>query len=269
MVLNSGCEKNKMLDTGQIAPKTVTTVKGSYKTVNGKELLYELDIPAGDKPSPIVLYAHSWSGNLNQLKAYSLFMAEHGIAGMRINYRRLSDGTTFENAKKDILDAVDFIRSNADKYNFDLQRFGLAGASAGAVLTSLIAQHTPECKTYVAFNGGFDILNKKESNFPTAAILDGMFPGSPPDVLRDASAIHNIRSDPPDTLLFHGTSDKTIDCEQAKRFAQAIINKGGKAQLELYEGREHGFFNPNKPDFEDIRNKLLEHYQRVFDIEQN
>jgi dipeptidyl aminopeptidase/acylaminoacyl peptidase len=238
------------------SPAQVTTQELVYKRFDGNELVCEVDLPAGEGPFPVVLYVHSWGGSLNQLKGYSQRMARRGIAGVRINYRRLCEGTAFADSKSDVEAAIDFIRAGADELNFDMSRFGMAGASAGAVLSSLICQYTPECKVFVAFNGGFDLLNKGQSNFPGKEAAESMFPAVSDEKLRAASSIYHLRDNPPTALLFHGTADETISCEQARRFAQAVEQKGGSARLELYEGRKHGFFNANMPDFEDIAGKL-------------
>lgn len=238
-----------------------------YKTVDSKDLLCEIDLPNTNVPFPIVLYCHSWSGNLNQLKAYSCHLALKGVAGVRINYRKLSEGTRFEDAKTDIIDAIEFIKNNADKYNFDMNRFGIAGASAGALLSSLIAQQIPECKAYIAFNGSFDLTYTGKSKFPSNKALGSMFGEVTQEKLQRASAIYNIARNPPDTLLLHGTDDITIHPIQTQRFGRAIRKKGGKAEIKLYEGQSHGFFNSGKPCFPDIRAKVDKHLLRVFKIE--
>ncbi len=244
----------------------ITTLMARYKTVDDVELYCEIDLPRGNGPFPVVLYAHSWSGNLNQLKGCSRYMARRGVAGVRINYRKLSEGTLFFDAKKDIEDAIDFIKQNAEKYEFDMNRFALAGASAGAVLTSLIAQQTPQCKSFIAFNGGFDLVQKNDSSFPSEKNLAAMFEQVNEQTLLTASAVYNLRNNPPDTLLLHGTADTTISHRQAQRFAQAIRQKGGTAQVELYEGQEHGFFNYGKPYYDDIMQKVANHLKRVFEL---
>lgn len=241
--------------------------RGQYKRVDGEALSFEIDLPQGEGPFPVVLYAHSWSGNLNQLKAYSQYMATRGVAGVRINYRKMSEGNRFVDAKQDILDAIEYVRDHAASYHLDMNRFGLAGASAGAVLTSLIAQETPDCISYIAFNGGFDLVHKGPGKFPDEKAMQKMFGDSFDDtVLRACSSIYNIRENPPDTLLLHGTEDTTIGPDQPERFVAALRAKGGQAKLVLYDGEEHGFFNSNRPHYQEIRDEVEEHLCRVFNL---
>ena len=84
------------------AENTQTVV---YKTLSDGDLELDIDFPPNDGKSPVILYAHSWSGTKNQLKAYSTLLAQEGVAGVRINYRKLSDGHSFEQAISDIRDA--------------------------------------------------------------------------------------------------------------------------------------------------------------------
>lgn len=237
-----------------------------YKTVGGLELTCEIDMPEGRGPFPVVLYVHSWSGNSRQLRAYSLHMASKNVAGVRINYRKMSDGNPFADAKQDVCDAIEYIRNNADQLCFDMNRFGVAGASAGALLTSLVVQSTPKCSCYIAFNGGFDLLRRSKSSFPDELAMKTMFPKMDEDVLRAASAIYHLRVVPPDTLLLHGTADSTINCGQSKRFADAIIQQGGQARVVLYEGEEHGFFNSSRPCYPKVLAEVEQHILRVFDL---
>ena len=223
-----------------------------YRTVDGISLSGEIDLPSGEGPFPVILYVHSWSGTKSQLRAYSQRLAAHGIAGVRIDYRKFSEGTGFPEARADLDAAMEFVRQNADRYGFDTDRFGLCGASAGAVLSALVAQETPDCDLYVALNGGFDLVNRGSGSFPSETNLTSMFGSVDSGFLEDFSAIHRLRLNPPDTLLLHGSNDTVIDAEQAVRFAEAITAAGGYAQVVLFEGEGHGFFNSNRPRFEEV-----------------
>ncbi len=243
--------------------RQITRTQEVYKSIGETALTLEIDRPSGDEPHPVIIYVHSWSGTAGQLKKHSERMAKNlGVAGVRINYRKMSEGHTFAQAMSDLEAAIGFVRENAQRYGFDLNRMGLAGASAGAVLSSVAAQQTPECRVYIAFNGGFDLINTGESNFLRQDRLEEIMGGLSREHLEAGSAICQIKQPPPVTLLLHGTEDEVIDPDQAVRFAGAIQKMGGTAEVKLLEGQGHGFFNYSKPSYEEVVHTMEEFLRR-------
>jgi dipeptidyl aminopeptidase/acylaminoacyl peptidase len=118
----------------------------------------------------------------------------------------------------------------------------------------------------VGFNGGYDLVNRGRSRWPSDRLLEKFLGKVTPERLKEASAIYQIKSPPPDTLLLHGDADATIDCEVAKRFAKAIRAKGGRAVVKIFAGEQHGFFNPGRPKYEECFAALEEHLMRVFNL---
>jgi len=235
-----------------------------FRTIEYEKAPYVIDLPEGDGPFPVIIYVHSWSGSHNQLRVYSQRLASMGIAGVRIDYRKFSEGASFAEASADLVAAIDFVRDHANQFGFDLDKMGLAGASAGAVLSSRIVQDRPEIGLFIAFNGGFDMVDRGGGSFPSRANLESMFGEVRPEVLEEHSAIHRLREKPPTTLLLHGTADDVIDPQQAVHFADAIRSAGGQAEVVLFEGEGHGFFNSNRPQFEEVYAEVerfvLEHF---------
>lgn len=235
-----------------------------YKsTVNGA-LELQIDLPPGSGPFPVVLYVHSFGGTLNQLRQHSYRAAENGIAGVRINYRKFKKGSSWDEAWSDVMAAVHFIFKHADRYNFDTKRFGMVGASAGGLLSSRIAQDFPQCKAYIGLNGMYNLVDREQSRFPSEKILAQMFSEVTRSKLRNASAIYNLNSSPPETLLLHGAEDKVVNANQARLFANAIRDAGGKARVKIFPGEVHGFFNAGKPCFVETAALMIEHWKRCF-----
>lgn len=213
-----------------------------YSNRDGKELTLDIDLPNGEGPFPVVVWVHGggWtSGDSSALVEFSQAMTLQGIAGVRINYR-LANAATLEDALSDVLTSIEWVRSNAEKYHFDMKRFGIGGASAGGHLSALAAQQTPECIAYVGYCGGYDMLNRGDSSWPSAGLLHRFLGGSDATTLKANSAIWKIRQSPPETLLLHGTADKIIDPDIAVRFAEALRSQGGVVKLVLLEGASHG-----------------------------
>jgi acetyl esterase/lipase len=243
------------------------TVHETYKHLPDGDLVLDVDLPKGDGPFPVVVYVHggAWNdyGETRQFKGQSVHMAELGVAGVLITYRGRKRGGFDENMA-DLMDAMGYVRTNAARFHFDLNRVGWAGGSAGAHLSAIAAQRTPECIAYVGFNGLYDVIHIGQGRFgkPGNEVgADHPFLGKmTPERQREVSAIYQIKTPPPATLLLHGTADTTIDLQQSVRFAEAIRAKGGRAEVKLYEGEVHSFFNLRKYDetLKDMETFLLD-----------
>ena len=68
-----------------------------------------------------------------------------------------------------------------------------------------------------------------------------------PDKYDELSSIKRIDSKTPPTLLLHGTEDRCVSHEQAVAFFNRLKDVGIHAELQLYEGKPHAWFN-KEPD---------------------
>jgi acetyl esterase/lipase len=246
------------LSSEKIVFKTVELPDGSKL-----ELDFRIVRPKEGGPFPVVFYVHggAWAtGSKAQFTHESYVLADKGIAGVRLEYRWKSKGAKYPEAIGDVLDAIDYVRQHAKELNVDFTRVGLAGGSAGGHLSSIAAQLTPECICYDGFNGLFDAFDRGSSRFG-----GGDYTGTTEQEKKAASAIYNIKQPPPDTFLYHGTEDHTVHIDVARRFKEAVRAKGGNAELLVYEGVGHAFFN--KDPYQTVTTAaLLAHTSYVFGL---
>jgi acetyl esterase len=246
------------LSSEKIVFKTVPLPEGGTL-----DLDFRIVRPKTGGPFPVVFYIHggAWgTGSKAQFTHESYVLADRGIAGVRLEYRWKSKGAKYPEAIGDVLDAIDHVRQHAKALNIDFTRVGLAGGSAGGHLSSLAAQLTPECICYDGFNGLFDAFERNGGTFG-----GGDYTGTTEAEKKQASAIYNIKDNPPDTFLYHGTADTTVVVEQAYRFAEAIREKGGNAEVLAYEGAGHAFFNKD-PYQTATTQAMLDHTSFVFGL---
>ncbi len=258
----------KMADTYKLNYPNVRSERLIYKSVKladgtSVELDLHLERPMGDGPFPVVFYVHGggWgAGSKSQFTHQSFELANHGIAGVRMTYRLRGKGVKFPEAMSDVMDSIDFIRKRADELNLDFSKVGLAGGSAGGHLSAIAAQLTPECVCYDGFNGLFDVIERNGSKFG-----GGDYTGKIKKEKMKASAFFMIKKTPPDTFLYHGTKDTTIVIKQSHRFAEAIRKRGGEAEVLVYEGATHSFFNKD-PYRKVTTQAMLDHVSFVFGL---
>ena len=65
---------------------------------------------------------------------------------------------------------------------------------------------------------------------------------------QEISPLHNIREGIPPAIVFLGTKDRLIPVATGKAFQKKMEDVGSRSELMLWEGAEHGFFNPGKGD---------------------
>lgn len=228
----------------ELKGETVTTQKFVYKTTSDYTLYLEVDLPQGGGPFPYIIYIHGggWQhGDLDVFKKQSLSLASKGIAGIRISYPLIPQGGTFLLASKAIDEAVRFVRKQADSLQLDNSRFGFCGASAGAHLAALAAMRTTGCSLFIGMAGTYDLLTTKMDNFPQKELQDTFLQSTDTVVIKSASAFYQIPPrNIPACLLMHGTNDQIIDYSQSENFARELNKKGGRAEVILYKGVDHG-----------------------------
>jgi len=234
-----------------------TVYERFHDSINNKEILLDMfiEIPEGNGPFPVVIFIHGGgfvAGDKSNFTPQTFALAENGVVGISIEYRLKGHGGIYTSFIADAMNAIDFVRKNSEKYKIDFSKMGIAGGSAGAFLASLAAMRTPECKCYIGFNGAYEVSGKS-------------LPGVTEETRKALSPIFQIKTPPPSTLLIHGKDDTTVDPQQSILFAKALREKGGIAEVILYDGQKHGFFN-NEPYLTKTTDALVKHVLNVFKL---
>lgn len=150
----------------------------------------------------------------------------------------------------DCMDAVAYIRRNAEEYFIRPDKIAVIGSSAGGHLALLIATAAEDKKLKhyrkyqevpcsiscaVSFYGVPDILS-----WGGELLMPDAFEESE-DEWRLASPSEHLDKEPCPILLVHGDADDTVDLEQSVRFYKKLLQKGYKAELIKVPGGKHSF----------------------------
>jgi len=161
---------------------------------------------------------------------------------------------------------IRFIRHNADNYQIDPNRIGVAGGSAGGhlglMLTTRGGLGDPEAK---------DPVDRESSAVQAAAIFypvtdladvrgsttDPGELGGPPLTFRDCfgpdgvqcwdeigpacSPIYHVKEGLPPTLIYHGDADTLVPLDQSERYRNAARELGNQVELVIHPGGGHGW----------------------------
>lgn len=227
-----------------------------FKQTPQGDLLLHVFKPEGWTPDaklPVFVGIHGGGWNKGDAKAFywqCMYLVHRGMMGISVEYRLAEKhGTTPFECVKDGKSAIRYIRANADKLGIDPDRIAAGGGSAGGHVASA-AYTLPE------FTDPVD-ANPEVSHQPNALILFnpvvdttklGYGARRAGDNPEELSPLHNIPENPVPVIIFNGDKDKTTTIERAREFVRIWDEKGGQAELVVYPGEEHSFFNRGKGD---------------------
>jgi len=218
-------------------------------------------MPLVPRPAIVFLHGGCWRfGDPSQFHAYSAYLAEkHDFFAISVDYR-LSDEARFPAALHDAKCAIRWVRSLADEFKIDPNRIAIAGGSAGAHLASMVAttagveeyegkgghnEFSSHVNLAILFNGEFDMwdLVNKGSLIDDMEQFIGGIPTEVPEKYDELSTVKRIHPNVPPVLFLHGTEDECVSHEQSIAFYDRLVANGIHAEIEIYQGKPHAWFN--------------------------
>lgn len=214
----------------------------------------ELSAPA---PAVVVIHGGAWmGGNKEGHNAQIKELAQRGFVAVTIGYR-LAPQHPFPAQIEDCKCAVRWLRAHADELQIDPQRIGAIGFSAGAHLAMMLgamddadglegaggwSDQSSKVQAVVSFAGPTDLTLELPQH--STEIVE-KFVGGPLDekidVVRQASPITYVSPGDAPMLLFQGTNDEIVPCNQAFAMATALSKANVPGRVELLIGAGHGW----------------------------
>ncbi|MBI3831283.1 MAG: alpha/beta hydrolase [Planctomycetes bacterium] len=217
----------------------------------------------GSGPRPAIVFIHGggWSaGDKTQFHVQCAYLAaQHGMLAVSIKYR-LSQEAPFPAAVQDCKCALRWVRAHAAEFGVDPKRVAVAGSSAGGHLAGMVAltpgvaefegagghaQASSHADAAVLINAVLDFESRARSEFASERVLQ--FLGGAykdiPQVYRRASPTRYVGPQSPPALILHGADDETVKSSQAVDLRDAYFRANAHAEIEIYPGVGHGWFN--------------------------
>lgn len=233
-----------------------------YKTVVDVSLPLHIFYPEGYKsgqslPAIVFFFGGGWrNGSPAQFEKHCTYLASRGMVAITAEYRVWGRHKTkaiacFQDAKS----AMRYVRSNAKRLGIDPNRIAAGGGSAGGHLAGALGTigglDDPADDLSVSaapnalclFNPAL-ILASIPDAFPLPDGLEERFGVSPTAF----SPYHNIGSNQPPAIIFHGDADTTIHHKSVELFTEKYKSLGNRCELVTYQGQGHGFFNFGRGD---------------------
>jgi len=214
--------------------------------------------PSDKRPAIVFFFGGGWTnGSPQQFEQQCRYLASRGMVAVTADYRVASrHGVKGVDCVRDAKSAIRWVRTHAAELGIDPHRIVASGGSAGghlAAATGTIeefddpsegASVSSRPNALVLFNPAVSFDPSTVAPNETRARNFGERMGVEPARLSPAD---HVSADTPPTLIMIGTDDFLIG--GVRQFADRMKAAGVRCDLDLYEGRGHGFFNlrPNKP----------------------
>jgi acetyl esterase/lipase len=238
------------------APRIVYRVPGmerikarkelTYKRVAGEELKMDVYTPPRNARStrrPAVLFIHGGRVPANLLTkpkewgvfvSYGQLAAASGLVGVTFNHRFYA-WESLSDSQADVMDAIAYVRDNADSLGVDKDRIILWSVSAGSLFLSRpLRDAPPYVRCLVAYYPEMDLQSQRKA--APASVSD--------ETLREFSLVYQLgRRDkdiPPMFVARAGRDDAEANAG-VDRFVQEALSKNVTIDLSNHATGQHGF----------------------------
>ncbi len=236
-----------------------------YVTEGHERQKLDLYLPREGKNLPLIIRIHggAWLSGSKESEKPEDFV-RNGYAVASINYR-LSQDAIFPAQIEDCKAAVRYLRTNAQKYNLDPNRFAAWGGSAGGHLAAMLGTTgdvnefdvgenlgvSSRVQAVVDYFGPTDLIDshrmpdgtvRSSPESPVSKLIGGPVADNL-EKAKKANPIIYIKKDDPPFLIIHGDKDKTVPLHQSE-LLEAALKKAG-VPVTFYTVKDGGHSDPN------------------------
>ena len=218
----------------------------------------------GDQPLPVVVFIHggAWRAGDKRGGARTVVpLVETGqYVGVSIGYR-LTGEAVWPAQIHDCKAAIRWLKANAQKYQFDADRIGVTGTSAGGHLVAMLgtsgdsADLDGELGGHLDQNsrvacvvdqfGPSDLLSMggshNNANSPESILVGGPLQETKATAIQASPTNYVTKQDPP-FLFIHGTDDPLVPFQQSELLHEKLQTAGVASLLVPVEKGRHGNF---------------------------
>jgi len=166
----------------------------------------------------------------------------------------------------DAQEAVRIITDNAEKWNVDLEKFGIAGSSAGGHLAAVFTNRLVD--SLDALHPAYNILFYPVISFeePTKGGTRNNLIGLDPSAedIRNYSAQYLVTSRTPNTILLLGDNDESVPSTHSTEYYDALKHNDVKGSLYIFPTGGHGWAMSEGFEYNKIALSLLSKWLQQF-----
>lgn len=216
-----------------------------YRTVGDRALLLHVSAPLQppESPAPTAVFYHGggWErGTWRQFQPQAARLNALGMVSVLVEYR--TEGPIA--ATEDAVAAMSAVFEHAQDIGCDPGRVVAIGGSAGghlALATAVLGQPDAGDRHRPAALVLFNPVTDTSGDFPAGF---GRRHFENDEEARRYSPMHHVDGETPPLLIMHGTADTAVHHDNSVALVNKLRHLGADAEIVLYPGRRHGFFNP-------------------------
>ena len=236
--------------TFQALPATPYTPEDWPAPLKARVLLPEETAGHALRPAALLVHGGGWQNRTpRDMAGIAEQLASRGYVTVNIEHR-FAPEHRFPAQLHDLQQAMAWIHANAEAWRVDTDRIVGVGFSSGAHLVSLLALAGAEGPLAEPWGGEHARLAAVLAGgipsdlfkFPDGRLVVEFLGGTRAEVPEQyalASPARQINGQPPPFFLFHGTRDRLVPLDHSTDFQQALVARGGEAELYLQHGRGH------------------------------
>lgn len=225
-------------------------VKECYKEAEGVSLPIHIFFPEKSEetvPAVVCIHGGAWRAittnaewNGGTMLQQARYYAHKGVVGVAISYRDLPDPKDRNEASpklrdliEDCMDAVRYLRRNAERFGIDTERIAVIGDSAGGHLAASLGtignKEERLVDAVIACNPITDLHDEFWKEY---------IPYEKPE---DVSPLCHIAENSVPMLVMHGTEDTVVDPRHSTAFFERMRELGNRCDIKLLDGSKHAF----------------------------
>lgn len=228
------------------------------------------------KPAVVLVHGGGWnSGNKTLMQPLAQRIASKGYACFTVEYR-LSLEAKYPAGIFDVKNAIQFVKSNANKFNVDTSKVAVLGCSAGGQMAALIgttnhnkAFEDPESiyvqstsvQAIIDVDGVLAFKHPESSEGNAASLWLGGDSNEKSEVWEDASALTHTDQNTPPILFINSKHDRFHAGKND--MIKILDNYGIYYQVESFPDAPHSFWLFH-PWFEDTVNYITTFLDKTF-----
>ena len=242
----------------------------TYKSINNKDIKLDILFPEVklSKNYPVVIYIHGGGfirgdkDEIYDLKPLVDEWHQRGWAVISVNYRLLLGDNMYPDNYDDVMDAIDWVFTNKDKYNFNTNKISLIGHSAGGNLALLSGLNHENIDSIVSLAGPTKLFGKNTFELRKKMMSFVNSHEFAENKMEKASPINYLKQESPPIMLVHGTIDNFVPFEQSEIFYNKAKSIGAKCKFIKIEGGGHILELSYLPRMPELKNRITDFMEK-------
>ena len=243
---------------GIIAEESIKIRTNGYQNVT-KAVIY-VYLPDMQTPTTAVVLCPGGgyiTVNAQPCHQFAKWLVSKGMAAIVLKYR-LPNGHP-EVPVSDAVETFRIIHENADKWNINKNKIGIAGFSAGGHLASYMATHFRDSISKPAFAMQFfSVINANADYAHKPSIENLLGKNLVNDRLVEYSNELHVNALTPPTIIFCPANDPIVNSQNSIEYCLKLKKQNVPVAMYLFPDKSHGQMMENSNPYNAVMKELLE-----------